>query len=46
MTDGTKPCGKHHPLPCGLDRICPVPSEYHDADLDSDEIWSRYTSEE
>lgn len=23
-----KPCGEYHPLPCALDRACPVPVEY------------------
>lgn len=28
MTEDRKPCGEYHPLPCGLDKKCPVPSDY------------------
>lgn len=40
MTTDTdeRPCGEIHPLPCGLDEDCPVPADYFDVELDSDEI--------
>lgn len=36
MTDHRqKPCGEHHPLPCGLDEACPVPVAYYEAYADN-----------
>ena len=40
-----KPCGEYHPLPCGLDVSCPVPSEYADADTSNEEVVERAKSE-
>lgn len=37
-----RPCGEHHPLPCGLDAVCPVPVGYfvvHDDDETAVERW-------
>jgi hypothetical protein len=33
-----KPCGEHHPLPCGLDEACPVPVDYHDVDWSNERV--------
>lgn len=27
MDEERKPCGEYHPLPCGLDKACPVPTD-------------------
>lgn len=50
MTDDTthaseRPCGTVHPLPCGLDIECRVPSEYHDVTMRSDEIVAAYEAD-
>lgn len=37
-----RPCEKIHPLPCGLDEECPVPVDYFDVELDSDEIVEKW----
>lgn len=36
--DDPKPCGEVHPLPCGLDKWCPVDSEYFDVVKTNEEI--------
>lgn len=40
-----KPCGIYHPLPCGLDEDCEVPSEHFVASLNSQEIYELYKEE-
>ncbi len=37
-----KPCGNYHPLPCGLDKACPVPSEYCDVEKTDQEVWMEF----
>jgi len=37
-----RPCGRIHPLPCGLDRECEVPVKYFDAGQSDETIWVRY----
>jgi hypothetical protein len=37
-----KPCGVEHPLPCGLDIRCPVPSEYWEGKKTNKEIVEEY----
>lgn len=37
-----KPCGNHHPLPCGLDVECEVPSEYFEVELSDGEVYSLF----
>lgn len=41
MTD-RNPCGKTHPLPCGLDKVCPVPVECFETDKSDQEIVTDY----
>jgi hypothetical protein len=36
--EARKPCGEFHPLPCGLDEVCPVPVEYHDVEASDAEV--------
>lgn len=38
-----KPCGNFHPLPCGLDKDCLVPVDFHDAEKTDEEIYNRWT---
>jgi len=49
MTDwdaqDARPCGEYHPLPCGLDRACPVPLRYFEADGDSKAICERWRAD-
>jgi hypothetical protein len=45
MTEQPRPCGNYHALPCGLDRLCPVPVKYHDGEKTSQEIWDEYERE-
>lgn len=40
-----KPCGGYHPLPCGLDGECPVPVEYHNTVMTSEEIYESWRAE-
>jgi len=39
------PCGHYHPLPCGLDVACPVPSRYYDAELSDEQINDRWLNQ-
>lgn len=36
------PCGNYHPLPCGLDKDCPVPVDTFDPKEDSESIYTKY----
>jgi hypothetical protein len=40
-----RPCGEIHPLPCGLDEVCPVPVDYFDAELESVEIVKQWQAD-
>jgi hypothetical protein len=37
-----KPCGKYHPLPCGLDIDCEVPIHYYSSKKQDEEVWKEY----
>lgn len=37
-----RPCGRIHPLPCGLDLDCPVPPEYFEDDLTDEHVYENY----
>lgn len=37
-----KPCGNHHPLPCGLDIKCEVPVRFFEADESDGEVVEKY----
>lgn len=42
IVEGLQPCDNYHPLPCGLDEDCPVPSDFFNADMSSREIYEEW----
>lgn len=40
-----KPCGEHHPLPCGLDTACPVPVEFYSDEQSVEDIVDKWESQ-